>query len=309
MAGVTPTIKFTASSSTATTTAAIADPRPTTSALAPTSEANGSKMSAVKSWFSSISFHSPMNKDQPSTTTPVAAPVDKSKKAAEASSSVSKQDAADSPTKIFDDIAGKVNSDDQHRFFPVEENVEESTSISRSVSASSGSGSASSSDSCTKINVSFKPSSELALSTVERVRGRLQAYKSLDDLPTEEHPSTSSSSSTNAINLARRKEKVLDVVVYYYSCMVSKMPGTMYLTPYYLAFTSGWALAQYREMIPIIELDSVNLVPANSAFIPSNTIKLTFFGGKKEIFVTPLAVEASRVRMILMDAIHTFLKR
>lgn len=217
MAGVTPTIKLTPPTAAGSREVA----KPATEAA--------SKNNA-KSWFSSIAFPSPMN---------------------QASTAEQKKDNAtgvvldQSSKQVVDDCSkanAKIDKDNQNAvFFPSEQDTE-SLILSRSVSA----GSASSSDSVAKVNVSFKPTSEQALSTVERVRGRLRAYKTYDVMSAEDYLRA------NAQTRKYRKEKVLDVVIYYCSCMVSKMPGTMYLTPYYLAFTSGWALAQYREILPII---------------------------------------------------------
>lgn len=165
---------------------------------------------------------------------------------------------------------------------------------------------------------SFQPTSERAKSTAMLVKQHLEAFrKTIDDdvqiasvvsiqqarqlTPPPQHDSPIES---NPI--------IYDVVLYYCTCLVNGTPGTIYLTPFYVALTSGWVAALsplHRELLPLKDLDAISL-PTHSSImsmsLPSNSLKLAFFHGKKEVVITPLVVDASKMRVILADAAAAF---
>lgn len=91
-------------------------------------------------------------------------------------------------------------------------------------------------------------------------------------------------------------------VLFYCACMASGL-GTFYLTHEVISITSGLF---YREMLPLNRLTSVSLLINQSSLLASNTIKLLFFEGRKEVSFTPLIADGSRLKLIICDAAAAF---
>eukprot|EP01038_Epipyxis_sp_PR26KG_P011781 gene11781-15763_t len=117
------------------------------------------------------------------------------------------------------------------------------------------------------------------------------------------------------------------IVLYYCACMMSNIPGTVYLTPRYIALISsilvGLVVTPYKEIFLLSELleviplsHEVTQTPSKTIY-QSNTLKLVFGGinnekgtkiiiKKKEIFIAPLAVDCLRLRLLLLDVKEQF---
>lgn len=98
-----------------------------------------------------------------------------------------------------------------------------------------------------------------------------------------------------------------DNVLYYCACLVGGIPGKLYLTPYVLCFVYGvLGISNVKEVLPLHKLEAVIAPSKEASLLAANTLKLSFFAGSRELFISPIVVECLRLRSILMDAKECF---
>lgn len=122
-------------------------------------------------------------------------------------------------------------------------------------------------------------------------------------------------------------------VLYYCASLVNGVPGTLYLTPTCLCYSSGIAiLKQTKEIFLLRDLQDIYLagVPSphgltthagcntdsaaeknksQSNFLSSNTMKVSLFEHRRELHVAPLLMDAVRVKQVVMDIKAQFVSK
>jgi hypothetical protein len=118
--------------------------------------------------------------------------------------------------------------------------------------------------------------------------------------------------------------------------MVSSIPGKLFLTTKYIALVYGvlgsahslaysltypltnlltyllthspiLGINTTKELYSLASLDEVLAPERNASMLTSNTLKLSFFGGLKYVFVSPIVIECQRLRSIVIDAKSLYL--
>lgn len=145
-----------------------------------------------------------------------------------------------------------------------------------------------------KITTPFtKRSNEKAKSVADQVKLKLDKYKGRESIQNNEFDSS--------------QVEPNDVVLYYCASMIYNVPGTIYITPKFIAIISGVIPYRTRELYPLSSLSE--MVTSSSRFSltsTNNVLQLRFFNGAKTVSVTPFVVEAIRVKQIISDVISTF---
>lgn len=183
--------------------------------------------------------------------------------------------------------------------------------------------------------------------TTDIVKARLESYrKSMENLsllsPTTLSISTLSVDDDDYKNLAddavlsSQHRKPFNVVLYYFACFISTKPGTLYITPYYIYFTTSTsAMARSMSLFGLNQsnnnnnkdcqamkqLDSVTIQPTSNqykAIITSQTLRLSFRSNPASVTatdmsdktiewtVTPMYCDCKRVQQLLADVQAVF---
>lgn len=98
-----------------------------------------------------------------------------------------------------------------------------------------------------------------------------------------------------------------EVVIYYCACLISNIPGTLYITQHYICFIrSVVGLNQRKEIYPLKELNEI-LTPEtdqSTTKLPSKSIKLLFFANHnnhKDVVISPMVIDIKRLRAIILE--------
>lgn len=105
--------------------------------------------------------------------------------------------------------------------------------------------------------------------------------------------------------------KLDPILLFYFSAIISKIPGTVYITPTRLCFTSSvLGLGASKEVFQLSDLDEVvydaPTVVSASTLISQRVMKLSFFGGRRTIFLAPIAFDCATIKVVLEEVKATF---
>ena len=80
-----------------------------------------------------------------------------------------------------------------------------------------------------------------------------------------------------------------------------------HLLTYLLTHSPILGINTTKELYSLASLDEVLAPERNASMLTSNTLKLSFFGGLKYVYVSPIVIECQRLRSIVIDAKSLYL--
>lgn len=128
-------------------------------------------------------------------------------------------------------------------------------------------------------------------------------------------PSSGSDIGVGKNNYSPKKKEVpfrlsSAIVLYYCTGLIGNVPGTVYITQRHICLTSSvLGFNAKREIFALDHLTDVSLISSegignvdtnsSSGIFASNTLRLAFYFGLREITITPMVIDCLRVKSII----------